>query len=131
MAGKSLKKYKDIDLTFRVHPMTNELSTLKDGRAINQSLTNILQLLKKDRPFEPQRTPNIRNLLFEPVAGGEAATLRQRIKMAITQMEPRVKIMALEVIPQPNENRYQIILQYRIRETGQEVEFRDVLRRVA
>lgn len=131
MATKNIKNYKDIDLTFKMHPRTSELSSLKDERAINRALSNIIKMVKSDRPFDPERTPNIKNLLFEPVRGGEAVVLKERLKNAIVQFEPRVKLRQVNVIPDENRNRYRVIIQYRIRENNKEVEFRDILQRVA
>ena len=61
-----VQSFKDLSVTFKKHPVTNDLVTVKDKTAIAQSISNILQTNRGDRPFKPRLGADIRSLLFEP-----------------------------------------------------------------
>lgn len=122
--------YTDLDLSFRQHPIRNELVEKKDEAAINQSLINLFYRDRRAVPFEPEREINIRSLLFEPMSSAVAAGLESRIRMVIAQFEPRISLISVEAIPYPADNRYQVVLQYQITGTGEEGQLKHLFQRV-
>ena len=124
-------EFKDIDLRFKMHPIKNEVVPLRGEQAINKSIRNLFFRDRRAIPFEPEREINIRSLLFEPMTGGVAATLENRILLVLEQFEPRIRVVHLTVIPYPNDNRYAVVLQYQIVATGEDGELREIFERLA
>ena len=46
--------FKDLSITFKKHPVTDDLVQVKDKSAIAQSITNLLMTRKGERPFQPE-----------------------------------------------------------------------------
>ena len=59
--------FKDINITFKKHPVTNDLVVSRDASAIKQSIVNLLLTNKGERPFNPDYGSDIRSYLFEPL----------------------------------------------------------------
>ena len=45
--------FKDLSVTFKPHPITDDLLVVKDKAAIFQSIKNLLLTRKGERPFQP------------------------------------------------------------------------------
>ena len=106
--------FKDINITFKKHPVTNDLVVSRDASAIKQALTNLLLTNKGERLFNPRYGSNIRNYLFEPLDFGTAAQIRANIVYTINKFEPRVDLEQLEVIPNFDDNGFEVEMVYTI-----------------
>ena len=51
MATKFTQSFKDLSLTFKKHPVTDDLVVTKDAAAIQQALTTLLLTSKGERLF--------------------------------------------------------------------------------
>ena len=99
--------FSDFDLSFRKNTVTNALIEVRDEHAIKQSLKNLLQLNKYEKPFHPEINGGIRELLFEPFETDLEHYQRQfktRIEKLVKQYEPRVELndVVIAVIPEQN-----------------------------
>jgi len=47
------RTFKDINLSFKRHPVTNDLITIKNEDAIKKSVKNIIFTILGEKPFEP------------------------------------------------------------------------------
>ena len=68
--------FKDINITFKKHPVTNDLVVSKDASAIKQAIVNLLLTNKGERVFQPDYGSNIRSYLFEQLDYGTAAQIK-------------------------------------------------------
>ena len=59
--------FKDLSITFKKHPVTDDLVTVKDKAAVAQSIKGLLLTRRGERPFQPDIGSNIRKALFEPM----------------------------------------------------------------
>ena len=61
-SGKSVaeKVYADLDLFFRPHPVTGDISLKYDTDAVKRSVRNIMMTNYYERPFKPGFGSNIR-----------------------------------------------------------------------
>ena len=55
--------FKDINITFKKHPVTNDLVVSKDASAIKQAIVNLLLTNKGERPFNYDYGSDILHLL--------------------------------------------------------------------
>ena len=100
MAVKRISRaFKDISLSFEMHPVTKDIPILKNESAIKRSIRNIVQTIPSERFFQPYFGSEIKNSLFEFVDFGSASLLEKQIEVAIKNFEPRVENPQIKVIP--------------------------------
>ena len=109
--------FKDLNITFKKHPVTNDVVVSRDASAIKQAITNILLTNKGERLMNPDYGGNIRRFLFEPLDYGTSQQIVGGIKTAIENYEPRIGISDLSAKPNRIENGYDIEMTYVIRGT--------------
>ena len=113
------RAFKDISLSFEMHPVTKDIPVLKNESAIKRSIRNIVQTIPSERFFQPYFGSEVKSSLFEFVDFGTAALLEKQIELAIKNFEPRVENPVIEVSPTPDGNAFEIDIKYRI--IGQDV----------
>jgi len=110
----TFQTFKDLSVTFKKHPVTNDLVTVKDKAAIVQSITALLLTRKGERPFQPKLGCGIQNALFEPLDYASAGLIRSEIAEVLSTYEPRILIENIVVRPDEMNNGYEVELFYRI-----------------
>ena len=88
---------KDLKITFKPHPITQDLQVSKDEAAVKQSVVNLLMTVPGERPFNNLLGSRLSELLFEPLDYGVAAQVENEIKDTIERFEPRIDIVDLDV----------------------------------
>jgi len=106
--------YSDFDLSFIKHPNTKDVTILKDIDAVKQSVKNLVLTGKGERPFQPRLGSDIRKLLFEPVDEFTALDIEEQVRVTIDNFEPRIKINRLDVISEPDNNRFKLSLEFQM-----------------
>lgn len=107
--------FKDLSVTFKKHPVTDDLIAVKDKAAITQSIINLLLTNKGERLFQPEIGSSIYSTLFEPLDYGTAAMIRGEVQEVLDRYEPRIIVARVDVIPDFDSNGYSIELTYVIR----------------
>ncbi len=113
------REFKDISLSFDVHPITKDITVLKNADAIKRSLRNIIQTIKGERFFNPTFGSEIASSLFDFVDIGSASVLEELVRIAIRNEEPRVGDPKVEVIPKIDDNGFEVTIYFDI--IGQEL----------
>jgi phage baseplate assembly protein W len=115
MPNKRISRgFKDISLSFDMHPVTKDILVLKNEDAIRKSIRNLVQTIPSERFFNPLIGAEVRTSLFEFVDFGTASLLENQILLAIQNNEPRVTGTAVIVNPKPDLNSYEITIRYTI-----------------
>ena len=115
--------YSDVNQT---NPFVKE--RVIDEDSVQQALYNLLRTRKGERVYHPEYGLDIEYLLFELVTDDVALELEVRLKEAITKWEPRVKILKIVVIPDPDNYTYELSMYYRITGLGdRQFQFNDTL----
>ena len=125
MAVKRISRaFKDINLSFEPHPVTKDLTVLRNENAIKRSVRNIVQTIPTERFFNSILGSDVRNLLFDNyVDFGTASAIEDQIKIAIQNFEPRVDNLQVNVNPKPDENEFEVNVLFDI--IGQEFPAQD------
>ena len=110
----TFQTFKDLSVTFKKHPVTDDLVQVKDKAAIVQAIQGILLTRKGERPFQPELGCDIQNMLFEPLDYASAGTIKQEIRETIDRYEPRVTVTRIECTPDFDNNGYNVEMQYTI-----------------
>ena len=109
--------FKDINITFKKHPVTNDLVVSKDASAIKQSIVNLLMTNKGERVYQPEYGSDLRRFLFEPMDFATAAAIQNNIISTLKKFEPRIGVLSLEAIPNFDDNGFDVEMTYEIRGT--------------
>ena len=112
------RSFKDISLSFQPHPVTGDLPVLKNERAINKSVQNIVQTQLGERFFQPNYGSDVRGQLFALIDFGTASEIQDQILTSLENFEPRIDSIQVEVEPLPDTNEFNVTVIYDI--IGQE-----------
>lgn len=112
------RSFKDISLSFQPHPVTGDIPVLKNERAINRSVRNIVETIPGEKFFNPDFGSDVRGQLFELVDFGDADLIREQISSSLANYEPRIDNVVVEVEPRPDRNEFEVTVIYDI--IGQE-----------
>jgi phage baseplate assembly protein W len=108
------KKFKDISLSFDMHPVTKDALSLTNESAIKRSIRNLVQTLPSERFFNTTVGTEVRTTLFDFVDFGSASLLKTQIEFAIQNYEPRVTNVKINVDPSPDLNSFEINVEFDI-----------------
>ena len=108
----STRNFKDLDLNFAIHPIRKDISTYKSEYAVINSVKNLILTNHYEKPFRPQIGSNIRSLLFENIDSIIAAQIERTVTETVINFEPRVKISKVTAIPDPDNNRYNLQMEF-------------------
>ena len=100
--------YSDVDLSFKVHPVTGDLLKTKNATVIKQSMRNVLQTREFERIGHPEIGSNLQNLLFDPMNKITETRLRISIETTMQSLEPRALIRDIQVLAEEDLNRYRV-----------------------
>ena len=115
---RTSRSFKDISLSFEPHPVTKDLQILKNESAIRRSVRNIVETIPTERFFNSSFGSDVRSSLFEFVDFGTASVIQNQIETAITNFEPRVENINVEVEPNSDYNTFSVVVIFDI--IGQE-----------
>ena len=110
----TFQTFKDLSVTFKKHPVTDDLVQVKDKAAIVQAIQGLLLTRKGERPFQPELGCDVQNMLFEPLDYASAGTIKQEIRETINRYEPRVTVGKITCNPDFDNNGYSVQMQYTI-----------------
>ena len=115
MAIKRISRaFKDISLSFEPHPITKDLQILKNENAIRRSVRNIVETIPTERFFNSSLGSDVQDSLFGFVDYGTASQIEDQIITTVTNFEPRVENINVEVEPQMDNNSFGVIVQFDI-----------------
>ena len=112
------RAFKDISLSFVPHPVTKDISALKNEAAIRRSVRNIVQTIPTEKFFNPLFGSDVRGSLFDFVDFGTASVISDQILISKENFEPRVDNLQVEVLPRPDSNEFEVTVVFDI--IGQE-----------
>jgi phage baseplate assembly protein W len=122
--------YKDLDFLFKSNPNTGDLGTKSDINAVKQSVLNILNTNHGEKLFAPLFGANLRQYLFENINTVTVTSLVDNIKDAISNYEPRVKVLNVKVRAIDDENRVNITVVCKIISTSETINIDTTIERL-
>ena len=92
--NKRAKQFTDISLSFEPHPLTGDITILRNERAINNSIKNLIMIAAGEVPFQSLVGSHVRSYMFEMVADRATAQfLKDEIRRLIEAYEPRANLV--------------------------------------
>lgn len=129
MSTKNVRTYSDLDMMFKQHPVTKDVTRKFNENAIKLSLKGLILTNFGERPFHPEIGSGIRGLLFELDTPGTRIAIRNAITSVINNFEPRVLLNNVTV-KSTSSNGYTIGIDYRIVNSIEPVTMTLMLKRV-
>ena len=108
------RAFKDINLSFKRHPVTNDVLTVSDEDAIKRSVKNIIFTILGEKPFEPEFGSVINDSLFELNTSLNEMKVSDEIKQSLLNFEPRIDNTRITVSIYPDSNELNCTVQYDI-----------------
>jgi len=127
--ARNTRTFSDLDLNFTPHPVTGDLVTRYDDNAIKQSLKNLILTRNFERPFHSEIGSPVKALLFDLITPLTAHMVRRAIIDLVSNFEPRVKLLAVDVIASPENNSLYVNITFRIVNTERPINLDFVLER--
>jgi len=106
--------FKDISLSFKKHPVTDDILVLKNEDAIKRSVHNLVRIQLGEVFFNRLLGTKIEGSLFELATSSFVDPIKSEIETTIQNFEPRVKLTEVKLISTPDDNSLDITLFYDI-----------------
>ena len=108
------RAFKDINLSFKRHPVTNDVVVIRDEDAIKRSVKNIIFTILGEKPFEPNFGSVINESLFDLNTNLSEIRVSDEIQSSLLNYEPRIDNIEVTVTVAPDTNEMNCTVQYDI-----------------
>ena len=112
--NKISRGFRDISLSFKRHPVTNDLLPLKNEDAIKRAVQNLVRTKIGEVFFRNDIGTRITGSLFELANDDLVDPISTEIETVITNFEPRVNLKNVDVNSRPEDNALDIEISYNI-----------------
>ena len=106
--------FKDINLSFKRHPVTNDVITISNEDAIKRSVKNIIFTIMGEKPFSPEFGSAINDSLFDLNTNLGEVRVSDEIKSSLINNEPRIDNVSVSVTIPPDTHEMNCTVQYDI-----------------
>ena len=118
---RSTRIYSDLDLFFGKKSSDRDISVVTDVQAVKRSIRNLVLLNTYEKPFHPEISSGVRDMLFELMTPVTAAILGRQIENVIENFEPRARLVGVRTIPDYDRNSYEVRVEFYIVNTPTEL----------
>ena len=108
------KSFKDISLSMQTNPLNFDLIAITNETAISRSIRNLVYTVPGEKFFNQKLGSNISNSLFENIDSISASAIQSEIEDTITNYEPRVDLIGVDVEPNYENNEFNVTVKYYI-----------------
>jgi phage baseplate assembly protein W len=120
---KKIINYRDLDLNFTRHPLTNDVTQVNETESVKKALRNLLSFKKFEKPFHPEISSGIYDSLFESTSPLHLDVIKTSITYLIKKYEPRVNLFDVAILPNLDGNSYTITLIFTVKNVQAPVNF--------
>ena len=114
MVVRISRAFKDISLSFTRHPVTNDVTVLKNEDAIKKSVVNLCRTRITERFFNNLLGTSIEDSLFETNLNDIAPFIEREITVLLNNYEPRIRLNSVIVESLVDSYELQIRIEYEI-----------------
>ena len=109
--------YSDLDLDFKINPITGDINKKKGVDAVKRSIRNLIFTNFYERPFKAELGSGVPSLLFDNVDVITASSVKDAIEILINTFERRVQLLDVSVYADIDNNGFNIQMSYIILNT--------------
>ena len=106
--------FKDISLSFKKHPVTDDILVLNNEDAIKRSVQNLVRIQTGEVFFNNLIGSRISGSLFELASDDYVDPIQKEIETSIKNFEPRVILTDVKFVSTPDENSIDVTIFYDI-----------------
>ena len=110
--ARSTRQYTDLDLFFGKKSSDNDIQKITDILAVKRSIRNLVQLNVYEKPFHPEISGGVREMLFELMTPITAQIIAKQIENVINNFEPRARLVGVRVQPDLDRNLYEVTIEF-------------------
>ena len=110
----SITPFKDLAFSFTRNKITDDLLVKKEDAAVKQAVLSILLTNKGERLYDGNYGSDVKRYLFESLDFGTAGLIQDAISDCLVRYEPRVSIIELSVMPDFDQNGFEVHLAFRV-----------------
>ena len=114
MAVQISRAFKDRSLSFTRHPVTNDVTVLKNEDAIKRSVINLCRTRINERFFNDLLGTSIEDSLFETNLSDISSFLEREISTLLKNFEPRITLTSVIIESLVDSYELQIRIEYQI-----------------
>lgn len=114
MAVSISRAFRDISLSFTRHPVTNDITILRNEDAIKKSVINLARTRLNERFFNDLLGTSIEDSMFELNNSDISSFLEEEITTLLNNFEPRITLTNVYIDSQPDSNDLYIRIEYDI-----------------
>ena len=119
--ARSTRQYTDLDLFFGKKSSDNDIQKITDILAVKRSIRNLVQLNAYEKPFHPEISGGVREMLFEPMSHITAIVIARKIEDVINNFEPRARLVSVRAFPDLDRNAYEVSVEFYVVNTPTEL----------
>jgi phage baseplate assembly protein W len=108
------KGFKDLSMSFQANPINYDLIALKNETAIARSIRNLVFTYPGEKFFNENLGSKVSRSLFENMDEISASVIKDEIENTIQNYEPRVNLIDVVVVPNYDNNEFNVTINYRI-----------------
>ena len=109
---RNVRQYSDLDLFFGKKTVGSYVNKITDIQPVKRSIRNLLLINAFQKPFHPEISSGVRNMLFENISPVIAAVLARKIEDVINNFEPRARLVGVRAIPDFDRNIYNVSIEF-------------------
>ena len=110
--SRNVKQYSDLDLFFGKRTVGSDVNKVTDVQAVKRSLRNLINLNTFEKPFHPEISGGVRELLFEHMNPMTSVVIARKIEDVINNFEPRCRLVSVRAIPDYDRNAYNVSIEF-------------------
>ena len=120
-SDSNVRQYVDLDLFFGKKTSNRDISDVTDVQAVKRSIRNLVLLNSFEKPFHPEISSGVRDMLFELMTPVTAALLARQVQDVIENFEPRARLVGVRAIPDYDKNSYSVTVEFYVVNTPTEL----------
>ena len=88
---RNVKQYSDLDLFFGKKSVGSDVNKITDIQAVKRAIRNLVLLNAFEKPFHPEISSGVRNMLFENMTPMVAVVLARKVEDVINNLDFKKK----------------------------------------
>ena len=110
--SRNVRQYSDLDLFFGKRTVGYDVNKVTDVQAVKRSLRNLINLNTFEKPFHPEISGGVRELLFENMNPMTSVVITKKIEDVIENFEPRCRLVSVRALPDYDRNAYNVSIEF-------------------
>lgn len=127
---RKLTVYSDFRKDLLKNPLTNDIVSRLNEDAVKEALKNLILTNKGERLFQPYLGSDVQKSLFDNMTPATVKMIEENVRATINNFEPRVTVINVEVVADPDNYKVQINISFYVRNVQEPVTVSIFLERV-